>query len=66
MKHIIEYLDNKGIEHKEDGDEVKLQYCPYCEFDDGNDFVHFAFSNTKENNPFNFNLVKLLETYLAL
>lgn len=45
---LIDYIESTGIAFKIHGDEIALQYCPYCEDIDKSDYSHFYFNQEKQ------------------
>ena len=45
---IRDYIRQKGFIFKTHGDEIVLQYCPYCEYQDEGNYSHFYFNTAKE------------------
>lgn len=45
---FLEYINSTGIPYKERGDELKMEYCPYCESaQKKKPYDHFAFNRKK-------------------
>lgn len=44
---LIQYLNLTGIPFRERGDQIDLQYCPYCEHGKKGNFTHFSFHKHK-------------------
>lgn len=45
---VIQYLNSAGISFKEQGNELILQSCPYCEANKKGNYKHFYFNQDKQ------------------